>query len=425
MTHMPRNTLPLSFKKPTGYRFLGALAILWTIACADAWAAVPQPIDVDAAVARALSRPELLEALASNVKVEEAAANQSTAWSNPEVTYERIALSGGEHEETEQTFSVTQSVELSGRRSLRSRAARALARASQLDGESTRRQAAQTARRRFWRVSWLQSQHDVLKRWMERIERASERVNQRRAAGESSTYDLLRVEREARAARAALARTGIEREAAWLRLLELTGPLEAPKVWPRVRGHLLPSRIAQAGAPEKRPDLRAWEERERAADLQLRSAQRGWVPEVGLTAGWRSVDEAHGGGEGLTAGVGLSLPLFDRGQREETLARAQIKRAQAMQRLLSERTQRERRPAEHRAKELLRLAKELRAETERAQSQLETTAEAAWLGGELSLTEFINVHRGARDDELAVLQLEHAARAAREDLRALMLEERP
>ena len=235
----------------------------------------------------------------------------------------------------------------------------------------------------------------------------------------------LRVEREARAARAALARTGVEREAAWLRLLEFTGPLKAPESWPRVRGDLLPSPVAQAGAPEKRPDLRAWEARERAADLQLRSAQRGWVPELGFTAGWRSVDEAHGGGEGLTAGVGLSLPLFDRGQREETLARARVKRAQAMQRLLSERTQRQRRPAEHRAKELRRLAEELRAETERAQSQLETTAEAAWLGGELSLTEFINVHRGARDDDLEVLQLEHAARAAREDLRALMLEERP
>ena len=56
---------------------------------------------------------------------------------------------------------------------------------------------------------------------------------------------------------------------------------------------------------------------------------------------------------------------------------------------------------------------------------LEATAQTAWLAGELSLTELLNVHRDARDDGLALLALERAARAAREELRRLTLEEAP
>ena len=60
MMHTSRNTLAMRRKKPTGYRFFCTLALLSIIACADAWAADPQPVDVEAAVAQAVSRPELL-----------------------------------------------------------------------------------------------------------------------------------------------------------------------------------------------------------------------------------------------------------------------------------------------------------------------------------------------------------------------------
>ena len=93
--------------------------------------------------------------------------------------------------------------------------------------------------------------------------------------------------------------------------------------------------------------------------------------------------------------------------------------------LLADDARRQRRPAETRARELAKLARRVRAETETAARALEATAEAAWLGGELEILEILDVHRGRRDDALAVLEIEHAAREAREDLRAITLEETP
>ena len=358
--------------------------------------------------------------------MEDAEGESVSIWPNPVISYERDHVSTGGEEETEATLVVSQSLEISGRRGLRADAALQRGHASRFDGEATRRRTAVEARRRFWRVVHLQAQHEVTRAWLTRLEEANARVVKRERAGESSTYDALRVSREVRSSSAALARVGVEREVAWLRLLELTGQIEAPEGWPRASGSLLPSPLApQRQESAKRPDIEAWTAREKAAQLELDASRRGWIPELDLSAGWRRVEDADDTGEGFTAGVGLSLPLFDHGQGDAAVARARAAQAQSMGELLVDDARRQRRPAETRARELTKLARRIREETERAARTLEATAEAAWLGGELEILEILDVHRGQRDDALAVLELEHAAREAREDLRAITLEETP
>lgn len=412
-------------KKPTGPRFF-ILLLLLISPTAETSAFAQAPISVEVAVRHAIDRPDLRAVTESAAALERATANRDTGWPNPTIAMDRESARLGDHGEVEQSVTVTQALEISGQRGLRQRAAEELGRAGRMDADATRQAAASSARRRFWRVVLLQAQHEVARDWFNRLTQASKRVSERRAAGESSTYDVLRVEREVRAARASVERARVEREVSWLELLEVTGPLQAPATWPRASGELLPEDSRSDLNPvSERPDVLAWEARERAAELELSAARRGWIPQVELKAGWRHVDEAQHAGSGLAAGIALSVPLFDRGQRDAAVARAQIARARGMKRLIEERAKRGRAPAQTRARQLILLSRQVRNETDRAASELQTTAEAAWAGGELDLLELLDVHRGRRDDALFVLELEHAARSAREDLRALMLEERP
>jgi cobalt-zinc-cadmium efflux system outer membrane protein len=401
-------------------RYFAAILLLWSVEASAA-----EPVTVEAAVRQAIARPALVAVIDSEIAAADAQAQAAGLWPNPVLSYEREEVREGGLDVVEQSAQVSQSLDISGRRGLRTTAAAGRAQAARLDGEAARRRAAIEARRRFWAVAHEQARHGVSQAWLARLEAATSLMGKRRDAGENSTYDVLRMEREVRSARAALGRSDVAREAAWLELLALTGDLSAPAGWPRVAGDLAPGAVAPPSDVAKRPDLEAWNLREAAAQREVEAAGRGWVPEIDLGAGWRGIASGGERGSGFTAALSLSFPIFDHGQGDAALARAKAQRAQALGALLAEDARRRRAPAQARAERLAALATKIRAETEAAARDLESTADAAWLGGELEVLELLDVHRGVRDDALDVLDLEHDARQAREDLRAITLRENP
>jgi cobalt-zinc-cadmium efflux system outer membrane protein len=383
-------------------------------------------ITVDDAVRRAMARPELAAALAGPAAVEAAEARRVSVWPNPVVSYEREQTSRDGRPETEETIAVSQTIEISGRRGLRADAATKRAKAAGLESEASRRRTAVETRHRFWTVVYRQGRHAVIAKWVQRLEAAAGLVAQRKEARESSTYDTLRVAREVRASRVELDLAAVNRETAWLRLMALTGSMEAPSGWPRTAGALTPSKSeAAANSAGKRPDVEAWATRAAAAQLEADAAARGWIPAIDVNGGWRRIDDSGTQSQGYTAGIGLTIPLFDRGQGDGAVARAEVVRAQAMEKLVADDARRQRNSVEIRARQLAALATKFRAETETAARELEATAQAAWQGGELDVLELLDVHRGAREDALVALDLEYAAREAREELRAITLEEVP
>jgi len=386
-----------------------------------------EPVAVDQAVQQAVARPALAAALAAQAAVKDAEAVAAGVWPNPEISYTREQILRGGGGDAEDVVALSQSLEISGRRGLRADAATLHGDAARLDAEATRRRTAVEARKRFWAVAHDQARHGVVAAWLMRLQSAETLVSAREDAGEGSAYDSLRMAREVRRASSDLRRVEVDREGAWLELLALTGPMAAPSTWPRVAGTLAPAAsAAQDGANHShRPDLRAWSRRSEAAGLDAEAAGRGWVPELGLSAGWKSVDQGGARDHGFAAGLSLSIPLFDHGQGDEARALAAKARADTIRALLVEDAERLARPAEARAQQLGALARAVRAETETAAQELEATAQAGWLGGELDLLELLDVHRGTRDDGLALLDLEHAARDAREALRLITLEEVP
>jgi cobalt-zinc-cadmium efflux system outer membrane protein len=386
--------------------------------------AIEPPVMVEQAVQHAVARPALAASLASEVAVEDAEGVAAWVWPNPEVGYEREQLFGGG--ESEDVVVLSQSLEISGQRGLRAAAAVRRGDAARLDAEATRRRTAVEARRRFWVVAFQQARHAVAGAWLIRLQSGQTLVSAREDAGEGSAYDALRMDREVRRARLDLGRVAVDREGAWLDLLALTGPLKAPQIWPRVAGDLVPSEAEERTADvAERPDLQAWARRSEAAGIEAKAAGRGWIPEVGLAVGWKSVNAGDTRENGFAGGVSLSIPIFDHGQGDEARALAARARADAIRALLVEDATRLERPAEDRARRLTALARSARDETETAARELQVTAQAAWLAGELDLLELLDVHRGTRDDGLALLELEHAAREARETLRLITLEEVP
>ena len=417
MTPHPRRRL----KKPTHGRFLLLSALLLS---ADVQAA--EPLRVDQAVRQAAERPALRATLGAQAAIEAAEGQSAALWTNPEVHYTREQLVSGAHDEGEDLVAISQSIELSGRQGLRQSAAAKRAEAATLEGKAQRRRVVSEARLRFYAVAYHQALHDLAKQWLTHLEGAHALVQARREAGEGSTYDVLRMDREVRQAERALGLADIEREGAWLALVALTGPLEAPEGWPRVEGSLAPKANEVSPAkPSERPELKAWRLRGEAADLEAEAGARGWVPRLELNAGYKGVD-AHGGrSHGLAAGIGLSIPLFDHGQGEVARAQAERARAEAMARLLTEDTERARVRALDRAERLIALVKKSRDAIDKGTGALAESAQRAWRAGDLELAELLDVHQGAHQEAQALLALERDARSAYEALRLLTLKELP
>jgi outer membrane protein, heavy metal efflux system len=81
-----------------------------------------------------------------------------------------------------------------------------------------------------------------------------------------------------------------------------------------------------------RPDLKAAQLSERAADssIRLQDAQR--IPDLNLGAG---VNQVPGGTSNYTFGVGITLPVYDRNQGERAKARIEKEKAQNQEQLIT------------------------------------------------------------------------------------------
>lgn len=218
----------------------------------------------------------------------------------------------------------------------------------------------------------------------------------REREGEGSTFDRLRAEQElqeARLAQLTAAAAAAEARAAVeallppeVRLGTISGGLPQPAVPP------LETLIATGTA--QRAELRALE---RAADrfaLEAAAARRarGIAPTV--LAGLKRADDAGDRKTGYIAGAGISIPLFDRGNREAARWNAEAARATAM---LTAGTARVRAEIAGAASvlELRRKALDAFAAAAASGEQIRTIADAAYRDGAITILELLDAYRTA------------------------------
>lgn len=388
-----------------------AFTWLLLLSCAPAW---PQaPLTEAEALRLALTREEVADLARAAREEAEAAVLEARAWPNPTLDYSRERVRGAEGS-TEQTWKVEQPVDLSGRRWLRGEAATRRVEVASAESARRRDELAADVRRRFHEALMREGRVAATERWIARFRAIESAVGRLRSGGEVSGYDHRRLARELASGQARLALEKAERDLAHERLAAVLPPAAAART---PGGKLLPEAappVAQAieGLPA-RADLAALARRAEAADAERRAASRGWIPEVTVGVGTKAVDSALGRDSGVVASVSVPLPLFQRDQGGVKRAAAQGLAARAELRLELARAEGELRGLHRELSQLIAAADDYRANAAVPSQELLRIAEAAYRGGESTLLELLDAHRGSLEAEITALELEWKARETR------------
>jgi outer membrane protein, heavy metal efflux system len=362
---------------------------------------------------------------AAEVEAAKAEALAENAKPNPSLGYDREALVSAPPGEDLATNYLRLSVplEISGKRSARHAAARAEVVAMTAEGEAARLALELAALRSFRLAQYQRARRELLRAERAALAGAVEVVRKRAAAGDTSGYDLQRIELELAAYDDLLLDAGGELHAARAQLGEWLGSgvgVDAAGAL-AIPGEPQPLPAAFEQALAQRPELRAAAAREAGAEALDRAGRRGWIPELVLSAGLMNQQLSSDDGDdddawGYTAGVSLALPFFERGQADRARARAQKRRAEATRQQLARTV-----PAAIRARHhaLARTIERARA-AEQLQltrlAQLLRSAEAAYRDGGGDIVALVDAYTTARDLRLRALELWRDAQLAQLEL---------
>ncbi|MEZ4398821.1 MAG: TolC family protein [Kofleriaceae bacterium] len=335
---------------------------------------------------------------------------------NPSLQLEREQLVGDAAAATSYAR-VTVPVDLAGRRARQVEAARADVDATRAEVGRARAAYVVDGLREFTRAAYAARVVELLRADRAVLARAVDVVRKRGAAGASAGYDVQRIELELAAYDDLLASADGDMAATRARLGALLGvaavepvsDLALPPEPPPIAGLL-------AGAVEARGDHRAAAARAASATARLRLAERGWIPDLGVVAGAMATDGSGGGAIGVTLGVSLSLPVFDRGQGIAAQARAAHQLATAEQQWLGVAVPAQIAGARAALVRLRAQAVQLDAAQLARLAPLLRAAETGYREGEAGIVELLDAYRVARAVRLRELELRRDARLAELDL---------
>ena len=375
-----------------------------------AWAQAP--LTEAEAVRLGLARADLAELERASVFAAEADVRAAGVYANPTLSYSRERIDGAP-DSLEQTWMLEQAFDLSGRRGLQREAASRRVAAVSAGNASRQLQLAAEIRRSFHAVLRRQATLRATEAWAQRFARIEGMVDRLTRAGEASGYDRRRLARERQTAEARLAteRAELERESA--RLVALTGVAQVPTLQGDMLPPSLPPLETALESLDQHPTLQALARRAEAADLDGRAAQRGTIPEVTVGVGPKQVESGGVRDDGLALSLSVPLPVFDRQQAPRQRAAAEARQARAEYRLARTRAEGELRGLYRQAEVLRATAADYRSRALAATPDLLRIAETAYQGGESSLLELLDAHRGALETEATALELEARAREAR------------
>ncbi|WP_326527159.1 TolC family protein [Dokdonella sp.] len=386
--------------------------VLLTLHCA-AWAQTATLTEAEA-IRRGLARPELSDLDTAQVDIARSDVVAAGALPNPTIGYtsDRGRSSNLNNEET---WLLSQSFDLSGRRGLRREAAELRVESAYSGNRLRHVEWAAEIRQRFHETLFKQEVVRATESWAQRFKRVEGIIEKLAKAGEASGYDRRRLARERQNAELRLNSAKSDLDRASQRLAALVGaPGNAPDT---VVGELLPV-LPQAMAEavrdiERRPDLQVLSRRAEAADLEGKAAARGWIPDVTLGVGPKRRETSIGNENSTVMTISLPLPVFDRQQAGQQRAAAEAMHARGEFNLARARAEGELHGLYRQLERLISAAKDYRGSALAETPELLRIAEAAYKGGESSLLELLDAYRGAQDTEINALELDWKARQAR------------
>lgn len=285
--------------------------------------AVPHPVQAqepDSTVPRTTLEQALglfaennLELRAARAEAAEAAAlaRQAAAFPNPEFGVAHEPLSDDDRSYSESSFGLSQRVEWPGTRNAREAVATRLAAAA------AARVAADSARLAFMvkrsYVDAVRARQDasLLDRVTAVFREAERSAHERVRAGDISAYEARRIAVERLRYESALAEAQLDASAARRALALLAAPESAVEIAPADDFAHLPEldSVAYFETRSNRPELRAARAELDAARAEASLARRDRIPDVTAMGGYKRQSD---GFSGLTLGLELPLPLWDR-----------------------------------------------------------------------------------------------------------------
>jgi outer membrane protein, heavy metal efflux system len=390
-----------------------ALLLLAPLAWAQSAPSIPSFAPSEAeAVSLGLARGDLAELERGALGAAEAEALAAGQRPNPVLSY-YYDRTGGLSDSVEHNLMLSQTFDPAGRRDFRRQAAERRLAAVGADNAGRRAGLAAEIRREFHAALYRQAVARSSETWAQRFTRIEALVARLARSGEASGYDRRRLARERVASEARLAGERAELELALSRLGALIGKPALAAVAGELPPPPLPDLAIALGRLEQRPELVALARRAEAADLEGRASGKGWVPELTLGIGPKWVDNGVSRDNGVAFALAMPLPVFDRQQAGRRRAAAEAMQLRAEYRRAHARAEADLRGLHRQAEQLRAAAADYRARAVATLPDLLRIAELAYQGGESSLLELLDAYRGALDSEIAALDLEQRARAAR------------
>lgn len=390
---------------PRPHRFLAALLVPAALVAQE-----PSLTERDA-VKQALARPEH-QAIAALPEAEASALlRERRIRLSPSVEWTREKFEGAGPGRREDTWLLTQPLDLSGRKGLQREAAERRLDASRADRQLAQAQLAARVREAFFDVVHAQRRLMALEAASTRVQRLADAITRQAQAGEASGADQRRIRREAehlvaQRTEAALAQT---RALAALQAL-LGGPASLPQ------GELIPDAPASWVDTQARytegPSAKAWTALEAASSAEARSGRR-WAPELTLGAGVKRWQEPGIQGNGTVVSLGFTFPQWNRIQADRQRADARAQATQAEVRLARDTASGELKTRWEEASRLREASLRFEKEAANEGARLLQSLEAAYQAGEASLFELLETQRNVVEGDLESLALALRARKAR------------
>lgn len=365
------------------------------------------------AVARALAVSPRLRAAHAVPELTAAEYRVRRSLPNPVVRFQQEQAAGSR----DRFLLFDQELPLSGRRGLLGQAASAAVQAATAQAHAEADLVRRDVRVAYADLLAAATRERVLIDGLAVLDAVIARLRAREQAGEGSSFDRLRAERERvdfaddeRATKAAVT-------AAQARLAALVGVpdggagLEASDDISRPFGMpSLPEVLQQALS--RRQALRAADAE--IARLQFERAAAGRLawPHPTLSGGWKQTAEGTRSDSGYAFAVGVAVPLFSRGTAETTVNAAALSAAEARRTALALEIEADVREAHARAEAARDRVRTYETEAVSRSRELVRIATLAYEEGELGILELLDAHRTHLDAELRALNLKAEARLA-------------
>jgi outer membrane protein, heavy metal efflux system len=401
-------------KKPITYRLFRTIGLAFSLSAASAMAQ-QNLLTEQESIRLGLARPDIEEVIAATQAIARSEAAGTGLWANPVLEFQRESVPSGPARTTERSYMVSQQFDIAGKRALRRGAAGERVAAAAADAEQRRLELSAEIRRRFFEALYRKELVAAALAWDKRMEAVGTTIQKLHKGGEVAGYDRRRIVLERAGTQARLRAEQAAYDKAWQQLVALVGNAkEAPA------GQLLPGDAppleAMLAALDQRPDLRSLSRRAAAFGLDQKAAQRGWIPDVTVGIGTKSIDNGLARERGTVVAVSVPLPLFDRDQASAGKAAAQAREAGAEARLQRARLEGELRGLWQQVRQLSAAAREYTAQSQQGATDLARIAEASYQGGETGILELLDAYRAAFEAQTRALELSWSARQGAIDL---------